>query len=96
MEHRLPLNLNVVFPGVEATELLDALDSVAVSTGSACTSASVEPSYVLNALGVDEAAARGSIRIGLGRFTTAAEVDFAVDALVAAAQGVTSALAGAK
>ena len=56
-----------------------------MSTGSACTSATVEPSYVLRALGLSEALANASIRLGLGRFTTAAEVDFAVDALSAAA-----------
>ena len=56
-----------------------------MSTGSACTSATVEPSYVLRALGLSDELANASIRLGLGRFTTAAEVDFAVDALAAAA-----------
>ena len=58
---------------------------VAMSTGSACTSATVEPSYVLRAMGISEPLANASIRLGLGRFTTAEEVDFAVDALAAAA-----------
>ena len=73
------------FPGLMAPDLIEACPSVAMSTGSACTSATVEPSYVLRALGLSDALANASIRLGLGRFTTAAEVDFAVDALSAAA-----------
>ena len=84
-EHRLPGNLNLSFPGLTAPELIAACPSMAMSTGSACTSASVEPSYVLRALGLPDALANASIRLGLGRFTTAAEVDFAADALAAAA-----------
>ena len=84
-EHRLPGNLNLSFPGLTAPELIEACPGIAMSTGSACTSATVEPSYVLRALGLSEALANASIRLGLGRFTTAAEVDFAVDALSAAA-----------
>ena len=83
--HRLPGNLNLSFPGLTAPELIEACPSVAMSTGSACTSATVEPSYVLRALGLPDDLANGSIRLGLGRFTTGAEVDFAVDALAAAA-----------
>jgi len=83
-EHRLPASLNLSFPGLTAPALIEACPSIAMSTGSACTSASVEPSYVLRALGLSEARANASIRLGLGRFTTAAEVDFAVDALAAA------------
>jgi cysteine desulfurase len=83
-DHRLPGNLNVSFPGVTAAELIEACPSLAISTGSACTSAVVEPSYVLRALGLSEARANASIRVGVGRFTTAAEVDFAADAIVAA------------
>ncbi len=82
--HRLPGNLNLSFPGLSAPQLIEACPSIAMSTGSACTSATVEPSYVLRALGLSEALANASIRLGLGRFTTAAEVDFAVDALAAA------------
>jgi len=84
-EHRLPGNLNLSFPGLTAAQLIEACPSIAMSTGSACTSATVEPSYVLRALGLSEMLANASIRLGLGRFTTAAEVDFAVDALAAAA-----------
>jgi cysteine desulfurase len=84
-ECRLPGNLNLSFPGLSAPDLIEACPSVAMSTGSACTSATVEPSYVLRALGLSEELANASIRLGLGRFTTAAEVDFAVDALAAAA-----------
>jgi cysteine desulfurase len=83
-ERRLPGNLNLGIPGIEAPSLIEACPSIAISTGSACTSAKIEPSYVLRALGLSDAAANSSIRIGLGRFTTAAEVDFAVDALAAA------------
>ena len=84
-ERRLPGNLNLSFPGIEAPTLIDACPAVAISTGSACTSATIEPSYVLRALGLPDAVANSAIRIGLGRFNTAAEVDFAVDALAAAA-----------
>jgi cysteine desulfurase len=83
-ERRLPGNLNFSFPGVPALELMAACPGLALSTGSACTAAAVEPSYVLRALGVPEALAAASIRIGLGRYTTDAEVDFAVDALASA------------
>jgi cysteine desulfurase len=96
MAPRLPGNLNLGFPGIDAVALLGACDGVALSTGSACTSAAVEASYVLRALGMDEETARGGIRIGVGRFTTSAEIDFAVDALAAAVQGLKSELAGAK
>jgi cysteine desulfurase len=84
-EHRLPGNLNLSFAGISAPELIEACPSVAMSTGSACTSATIEPSYVLRALGLSDELANASIRLGLGRFTTAAEIDFAVDALAAAA-----------
>jgi cysteine desulfurase len=83
-EHRVAGNLNVAFAGVDADSLLECCPAVAASTGSACSSASVEPSYVLRALGLDEAAARSSLRLCVGRFTTEAEIDFAVDALAAA------------
>src|SRR5208283_2178010 len=84
-ERRLPGNLNFCFPGIEALKLIEDCPSIAISTGSACTSASVEPSYVLRALGLSEADANSGIRIGLGRFTTSVEVDFAIDVLAAAA-----------
>src|SRR4029079_18578120 len=84
-EHRLPGNLNLSFPGLTAPELIAACPTVAMSTGSACTSASVEPSYVLRALGLPDTLANPSIRRGLGRFTPAEEVDFASAALAAAA-----------
>jgi cysteine desulfurase len=81
----LPGSLNFCFPGIPAIKLIEACPDIAISTGSACTSASVEPSYVLRALGLSDADANTGIRIGLGRYTTPAEVDFAVDALAAAA-----------
>ena len=75
LDHRLPGNLNVSFSFIDAEALMLALRGVAVSSSSACTSASVEGSYVLKACGVSEHLARGSIRFGLGRFNTAEEVD---------------------
>jgi cysteine desulfurase len=82
LEHRLPGNLNISFAFVEGESLLMALKDVAVSSGSACTSASLEPSYVLRALGVGDELAHTSIRFGLGRFNTEEEVDFVVDLVV--------------
>jgi cysteine desulfurase len=79
MEHRLPGNLNISFAFVEGESLLMALKDVAVSSGSACTSASLEPSYVLRALGIGEELAHTSIRFGIGRFNTEEEVDYVVD-----------------
>src|SRR5947207_115881 len=84
LEQRLPGNLNFSVPGITASALIEACQSVAMSTGSACTSASVEPSYVLRALGLPDDRANASIRLGLGRFTTATEVDFAAEAIAAA------------
>jgi cysteine desulfurase len=82
MEHRLPNNLNMSFAYVEGESLLMGINDVAVSSGSACTSATLEPSYVLKALGVGEDLAHTSIRFGLGRFTTQEEVDYVVDKMV--------------
>jgi len=81
-EQRWLGNLNLSFAYVEGESLLLGLREVACSSGSACTSASLEPSYVLRALGVDEELAHTSIRFGFGRFTTEAEVDFAADQIV--------------
>ncbi len=77
LEHRFPGNLNISFAYIEGESMLMALKDLAVSSGSACTSASLEPSYVLRALGVDEELAHTSIRIGIGRFTTEDEIDYA-------------------
>ncbi|CAH2601493.1 cysteine desulfurase [Rhodovastum atsumiense] len=81
---RLPGNLNLTFPAASAAELIAALPDLCVSTGSACSSAEVEPSYVLRALGLSDDAAGRTLRIGLGRFTTPADIDFAGAALIAA------------
>jgi cysteine desulfurase len=81
MVHRVPHNLNVSFNYVEGESLLMAVKDIAVSSGSACTSASLEPSYVLRALGRSDELAHSSIRFSVGRFTTEQDVDFAVDLL---------------
>jgi cysteine desulfurase len=82
LEHRIPGNLNIGFAYVEGESLMMGIKGLSVSSGSACTSASLEPSYVLRALGVEEDMAHTSLRIGLGRFTTEQEVDTAVEDLV--------------
>jgi len=83
-EDRLPANINLRFDGVDALKLIDLAPDLAFSTGSACTSATVEPSYVLRAIGLSDEEAGSSVRLGLGRFTTADEVDFAADHLAEA------------
>ena len=82
MEHRLPGNLNISFAYVEGEALMMSIKDVAVSSGSACTSASLEPSYVLRACGVEEDMAHSSIRFGIGRFNTEEEVDYVVRLVV--------------
>jgi cysteine desulfurase len=81
MDHRVPHNLNVSFNFVEGESLIMAVKDLAVSSGSACTSASLEPSYVLRALGRSDELAHSSIRFTIGRFTTEKDVDFAVELL---------------
>ena len=82
MEQRLPGNLNVSFDGVDAETLILSMPEIALSTGSACTSATVEPSHVLRALGLSDDRAHSSVRFGLGRFTTEEEVDYAAGRVV--------------
>ncbi len=82
MEHRLPGNLNISFAYVEGESLLMGINDIAVSSGSACTSATLEPSYVLKALGTGDDLAHSSIRFGIGRFNTAAEVDYVADRVI--------------
>jgi cysteine desulfurase len=81
MEHRVPHNLNVSFNFVEGESLIMAVKDLAVSSGSACTSASLEPSYVLRALGRSDELAHSSIRFTIGRFTTEEDIDFAIELL---------------
>lgn len=83
-DRRLPGNLNVAIAGIDALKLIELVPELAVSTGSACTSAVVEPSYVLRALGLSDEEAGSSVRAGIGRFTSEAEIDFAIDHLAAA------------
>ncbi len=85
-EQRYPGNLNLSFAYVEGESLMMGMRDLAVSSGSACTSSSLEPSYVLRALGVEEELAHTSIRFGIGRFSTEGEIDFAVDTVVQAVE----------
>jgi cysteine desulfurase len=82
LEHRLPNNLNLSFAYVEGESLLMGISDVCVSSGSACTSASLEPSYVIKAIGAGDELAHSSIRFGLGRFNTAAEVDYVAQRVI--------------
>ena len=82
-KHRLPNNLNVSFDYVEAEELMKEMPEIAVSTGAACSSASLDPSHVIQALGFSLERAQSSIRYGLGRFTTEKEIELTADQTVA-------------
>jgi cysteine desulfurase len=84
LDARIAGNLNLTFPGATAAELMTQLPDLCVSTGSACSSATIEPSYVLRALGLSEEEAARTLRIGIGRFTSAADIDYAAAALAAA------------
>ena len=86
MEHRLGSNLNISFNYVEGESLMMALRDIAVSSGSACTSASLEPSYVLRALGLNDELAHSSIRFTLGRWTTEEEIDYTINLVKSAVQ----------
>jgi cysteine desulfurase len=87
MERRIPGNLNLTFPSANAADMLARAPDVCVSTGSACSSAAVEPSYVLRALGLPDEAAARTLRVGIGRFTSPAEIDYAAAALATAHAG---------
>jgi cysteine desulfurase len=87
LSSRIAGNLNLTFPAVSAAQLMARVPDLCVSTGSACSSAAIEPSYVLRALGLDDDAASRSLRIGIGRFTSTADIDYAAAALAAAHAG---------
>jgi cysteine desulfurase len=87
MQSRVAGNLNLTFPAVAAAELMRAAPELCVSTGSACSSAVIEPSYVLRALGLSDEAASRTLRLGIGRFTSAADIEYAANALAAAHAG---------
>ena len=82
MEHRLAGNLNIRFGGVDSDSLLMGINDIAVSTGAACTAAKIEPSYVLKAMGLTDEQANSTLRFGIGRFNTEAEIDYAVERLI--------------
>ncbi|HEY2132341.1 MAG TPA: aminotransferase class V-fold PLP-dependent enzyme [Acetobacteraceae bacterium] len=84
LQARIPGNLNLTFPGASAAALMQATPELCVSTGSACSSAEIEPSYVLRALGLNEAQASRTLRFGIGRFTSAADIDLAAALLIQA------------
>ena len=81
LNHRLPGNLNLSFADLDCETIMSALPDIAISSGSACTSNSIEPSYVIRALGLSEEIARNSFRFGIGRFTTKAEIDYVIERL---------------
>lgn len=83
-EHRLPHTSNISFKYVEGEGLMMGIKDIAVSSGSACTSASLEPSYVLKSLGLDDELAHSSLRFGLGRFTTDEEIDYTIECVAGA------------
>ncbi len=82
LEHRLPNNLNVSFPGIDLATLMGTLNDIALSSGSACNTGTPEPSYVLQALGVSEEVANTPLRFGLGRYTTVEEIDYCIGRIV--------------
>ena len=84
LEQRIPGNLNLSFANIDAQDLMMRLSRVSVSTGSACSTATVQASHVLQSLGVEQRLLHNAIRVGFGRFTTEAEVDFAVDEIARA------------
>ena len=88
MEHRLPGNLNMSFHHVEGEELMTALNDIALSSGAACTSDKVEPSYVLKALGLTDDAAGSALRFGIGRFNTEAEIDYVAGRVIEAVKSL--------
>jgi cysteine desulfurase len=94
LENRLPNNLSVHFTGVDGESILMAIDDIALSSGSACSSGLIEPSYVLKACGLKDDLALASVRFGLGRFTTEEEVDYAASKVATVITHLRTARAG--
>ena len=90
LEHRIAGNLNISFAGVEGESLIAALKGIALSSGSACTSSSLEPSYVLKALGVEDELSHTSLRIGIGRFTTEEDINKTIESICNAVEKLRS------
>jgi cysteine desulfurase len=88
IEHRLPQNLNVSFADVQGESLLMAISDIALSSGAACTTDKIEPSYVIKALGVSDDRAKASLRFGLGRYTTEEEIDYVIEKIASVVTGL--------
>ncbi|MEE2694319.1 MAG: aminotransferase class V-fold PLP-dependent enzyme [Pseudomonadota bacterium] len=90
IQQRLPGNLNISFPGIDSGRIISAIPEIAFSSGSACTSNTIEPSYVIKALGAPDDTAQGAIRFGLGRFTTTNEIDYSIERITSVVRSLSA------